>query len=186
MDKKILCKPWNNTSLILNSNRLSATAYFEDGRGNLADRVFILDTGAIISVMSRNAAEDIHGLYDKDVVNYNAVVGGFYKEKDKTTNEIKGIVKGRVIRVKYLRLARAAVRDTLFFVPDSYEVVSEVLGASVLHGLVPIPDFNAGLIWIWKNESAPAPYISTGLGVTINCEVLPQEEVDISSCGAGK
>ena len=177
MDKKFLCKPWNNTKLILNNNRMSAIAYFEDGKGKPAERAFVLDTGAIISVMSRNAAEHEFGLYDKDVVNYNAAVGGFYKEKDKRTAEIKGIVTGRVIRVKYLRIARAAVKDTLFFVPDSYDVVSEVLGASVLHGLVPIPDFKSGLIWIWKNKSTPDSYISTGLGVTINCEVLSQEEI---------
>jgi|GEM_PF-1841031 len=178
MDKKFLCKPWNSTRLILNNNRISAIAHFEDGRGEMAERAFVLDTGAIISVMSRRAAEDLYGLYDKNVVTYNAVVGGFYKEKDKKTDEVKGTVTGRIIRISYLRLARAAVKNTLFFIPDSYDVVSEVLGANVLHGLVPIPDFKSRRIWIWKNDTAPEPYISSGLGVTIECEVLLQDEME--------
>ena len=164
--------------MTLVNNRISASASFQDGNGEIASHKFILDTGAIISVISRKAAIE-HGLYDKDVVNHNAYVGGFYKEMDKKTDEIKGIVRGRIIRVKYLRIARAAVKNTLFFVPDSYEIVSEVLGANVLHGLVPIPDFGSKLIWIWKNDTAPKPYISTGLGVTINCEVLLQDDVII-------
>lgn len=176
MDKTFFCKPWNNTKLLLNNNRLSAAAHFEDGRGKITEHNFILDTGAIISVMSRRSAEDVHGLYNKAVVNYEAVVGGFYKEKDEKTNEIKGIVTGRIICINHLVLARAAVRNTLFFVPDSYDVVSEVLGANVLHGLVPIPDFKSGILWIWKNDTVSAPYTSAGLGVTISCEVLSQEE----------
>lgn len=176
MDKAFICKPWNGTKMTLQNNRISAFASFADGNGEAVRHNFILDTGAIISVISRKAAED-YDIYDKDVVNRNAVVGGFYKETDKKTDEIKGIVPGRVIRVNYLRIARAAVTDTLFFVPDSYEVVSEVLGASVLHGLVPIPDFKNKLIWIWKNDTTPEPHISAGLGVTISCEVLLQDEV---------
>jgi hypothetical protein len=83
---------------------------------------------------------------------------------------------GRVISVKHLYIGILGIRDTLFFIPDSDDEIAEVLGANVLNGLVPIPDFKTGLIWIWKNSHVPPPYFSKSLGVEITCEVLAQED----------
>jgi hypothetical protein len=84
---------------------------------------------------------------------------------------------GRVINVSRLYIGIMGVKNTLFFVPDSDDAIAEVLGANVLNGLVPIPDFEAMLIWILKNEHVPSPYYSKSLGVEISCEVLTQDEI---------
>ena len=107
-----------------------------------------------------------YSVYDKDVVNSNACVGGFNKQP----------MYGRVIRVSHLYIGIMGVRDTLFFVPDSDDDIAEVLGSSVLNGLIPIPDFDANLIWILKNTKVPPPIHSKNLGVDIACEVLAQNE----------
>jgi len=166
MSKSFLCHPLSNTRLILTDNRLTAAARFLDGRGEPASYEFILDTGAVISTMSKSTANTFY-IYDKDVVNPNACVGGFNKQP----------MYGRVIRVSHLHIGIMGVRDTLFFVPDSDDDIAEVLGSSILNGLIPIPDFDTNLIWILKNTKVPPPIHSKNLGVDVACEVLAQEEL---------
>ena len=160
---EIKCHPLSCTTLMLTQNRQTVTARFTDGKKGIAQREVILDSGAIISTMSRLAAID-HGLYEMNVVSPRASVGGFNKQP----------MPGRVICVEHLYVGILGVRDTLFFVPDSNDAIAEVLGANVLNGLVPIPDFEEKLIWIYKNKQVPTPYYSKNLGVEITCEVLAQ------------
>jgi hypothetical protein len=178
--KKIFeCHIWSHTPLFLWENRQAAFAKFI-GEGKIpVEHGFLLDTGAIISTMTRQTAE-IHGVYDKNVVNKHAVVGGF-----------TGKMTGRVISLDYLTLGKLAVRNTLFFVPDERIDVAEVLGSNVLNGLIPIPEFDKpdetdrdskdrvkprGRIWIIKNENIPKPYFSKNLGVSVSCEILSQDD----------
>jgi hypothetical protein len=178
--KKIFeCPLWSHTLLFLWENRQAAFARFVDAAGSPVDHGFLLDTGAIISTMKKRTAE-IHGIYDKNVVNKNATVGGFTGKMD-----------GRIISVDYLSLGRLAVRNTLFFVPDDEINVTEVLGSNVLNGLIPIPEFDKinkdtwdskdrgksrGRLWIMKNENILEPHFSKNLGVSVACEVLSQDE----------
>jgi hypothetical protein len=164
MEKIFKCHPLSSIELGLTSNRLTAVAKLMTGHGYSNKHAFILDTGATISTMSKSTATDFF-LYDKDVMNPNAIVGGFNKQP----------MSGRIIRVSRLHIGIMGVKDTLFFVPDSYDEIAEVLGANVLNGLVPIPDFEAKRIWIMKNNIVPPPFYSNNLGVEIGCEVLAQE-----------
>lgn len=181
MKKIFECPLWSHTHLFLWENRQAAFAKFIDGAGNPIDHGFLLDSGAIISTMTRGNAE-IHGIYNKNVINKKATVGGF-----------TGKMNGRVISVEYLSLGKLAVRNTLFFVPDEEINVTEVLGSNVLNGLIPIPEFDKvdkdtwdskdrvkarGRLWIMKNENIPEPYFSNNLGVSVACEVLTQDDAD--------
>jgi hypothetical protein len=65
------------------------------------------------------------------------------------------------------------VKDTLFFVPEDMAVTA-VLGANVLSGLIPVPEYDTRLIWILKNKGAPPAFYSESLGVDLTCEVLIQ------------
>ena len=170
MEKVFKCHPLSNTTLKLTNNRLIAMARFTNGKDEVSEHSYILDSGAIISTMSKMNAVRF-GLYDKNVLSPRASVGGFNKQP----------MSGRVISVDYLYIGIMGVRDTLFFVPDSDEAIAEVLGANVLNGLVPIPDFNENLIWIYKNKQVPVPYYSKNLGVEIACEVLAQEDIPTAS-----
>ena len=154
---------------MLTHNRMKATARFLNGNDVLSRHNFILDSGAIISTMSKSNAVK-YGIYEKNVLNYEASIGGFNKQP----------MYGRVISVNYLRIGIMAVKDTFFFVPDSDDEIAEVLGANVLNGLVPIPDFESKLIWIYKNKKVPSPYFSKSLGVEVSCEVLVQDEIPVS------
>ena len=167
MNKVFTCHPFSSTPLRLTNNRLTAAARFMNGYGEVGEHLFILDTGAIISTMSKTIAI-YFSLYNKDVVNPGAHVYGFNKQP----------MSGRVIRVSYLHIGIMGVKDTLFFVPDSEENIAEVLGSNLLNGLIPIPDFEAKLIWIIKNKHVPSPLHSKSLGVDIGCEVLVQEEMN--------
>ena len=166
MDKIFTCHPFSYEKMILTNNRLTVQARFLNGSDGIAFNNFILDSGAIISTMSKFTAIK-HGVYEKDVLNFKATVGGFNKQP----------MFGRVISVKHLHIGILGVKDTLFFVPDSDDEIAEVLGSNVLNGLVPIPEFKAKRIWIYKNKDVPAPYHSESLGVDIACEVLAQEEI---------
>ena len=166
MEKVFKCHPLSYTELMLTQNRQTVTARFTNGEQCVAQNVFILDSGAIISTMSKLTAM-YHGIYDKNIISPHASVGGFNKQP----------MPGRVISVDHLYIGIMGVRNTLFFVPDSEDAIAEVLGANVLNGLVPIPDFESNLIWIYKNKQIPAPYYSKNLGVEILCEVLNQEEI---------
>ena len=165
--------------MFLWENRQATLAKFIDGFGNPVSHSFLLDTGAIISTMTKANAE-LHGVYDKNVVNDEAVVGGFI-----------GRMNGRVISVDYLSLGKLAVKNALFFVPDESLEITEVLGANVLNGLIPIPEFDKidkatwgsadrsktrGRLWIMKNKNVPEPHFSKSLGVLVTCEVLSQED----------
>jgi len=169
MDKIFQCNPLSNTALKLTHNRLTARARFTSGNNEILKHSFILDSGAIISTMSKvNAIR--YKLYEKNIISPRASVGGFNKQP----------MPGRVISVEHLYIGIMGVRNTLFFVPDSDDAIAEVLGANVLNGLIPIPDFETNLIWIYKNKQTPSPYYSKNLGVKIVCEVLIQEEVSPS------
>jgi len=166
MSKTFQCHPLSNTALKLTHNRLTARARFTNSNNEILKHSFILDSGAIISTMSKvNAIR--YKLYDKNILSPHASVGGFNKQP----------MPGRVISVDRLYIGIMGVRNTLFFVPDSEDAIAEVLGANVLNGLVPIPDFETSLIWIYKNKQVPSPYYSKNLGVEIVCEVLAQEEI---------
>jgi hypothetical protein len=165
MEKIFRCHPLSSTDLVLNANRMTTTAKLMTGFGYPDEHTFILDTGATISTMSKKTAVS-YSLYDKEVVNPNAIVGGFNKQP----------MSGRIIRVSHLHIGIMGVKDTLFFVPDTDDEIAEVLGANVLNGLIPIPEFKTGLIWIMKNTDVPPPFYSHNLGVDIECEVLAQEE----------
>jgi len=179
MTKTFECPLWSHTPLFLWENRHASRANFTDGIGQPAMLTFLLDTGAIISTMTRENAE-IHDIYDKNVICEKAVVGGF-----------TGTMKGRVISVDKLWLGKLAVKNTFFFVPDERIEITEVLGANVLNGLVPIPEFYKtdksewdskdrnkprGRLWFMKNENIPPSHYSSGLGVSVSCEVLLQED----------
>jgi hypothetical protein len=151
---------------MLTGNRMTSDVKLMTGVGHPEVHYFILDTGATISTMSKATAEDLF-LYDNDVMNPNAIVGGFNKQP----------MSGRIIRVSRLHIGIMGVKNTLFFVPDSNDEIAEVLGANVLNGLVPIPDFEAQRIWIMKNNIVPPPFYSNNLGVEIGCEVLSQEAI---------
>lgn len=167
MDKIFKCLPFNNSEMIKLDNRMATEVRFMGGDNRSYERIFILDTGAIVSTMSKAIAISCD-IYDKDVVNHSAVVGGFNKKP----------IQGRIVRVSHLYIARAGVRNVLFFIPDDGNLdIASVLGAGVLNGLVPIPDFDKGLIWIYKNTNVPEPYYSPSLAVSIPCEVLTQEEM---------
>lgn len=165
MEKIFKCHPLSSAKMTLKNNRMAADAKLFGGCGMPHKHAFILDTGAMISTMSKSTAIDFD-IYDKDVVNLNAYVGGFNKQP----------MSGRVVKVSHLHIGIMGVKDTLFFVPDSDGDIAEVLGASVLNRLIPIPDFNAGLVWILKNTDVPPPYYSKTLGVKISCDVLVQED----------
>jgi len=164
MDKVFTCHPLSNVALRLSHNRLTVTARFMDGRDEVSKHAFILDSGAIISTMSKSNAIE-YDLYEKNVINTQASVGGFNKQP----------MYGRIVNVDYLYIGIIGVKNTLFFVPDSDDEIAEVLGANVLNGLVPIPDFEENLIWILKNKLVPPPYYSKNLGVEVACEVLAQD-----------
>jgi len=170
---------WSHTALFLWENRQAARAKFIDGYGNPVSHSFLLDTGAIISTMTKANAQ-LYGVYDRNIINIEAVVGGFV-----------GKMNGRVISVDYLSLGKLAVKDTLFFVPDEFLEITEVLGANVLNGLIPIPEFDTadkatwdsadrgktrGRLWIMKNDNVPEPHFSKTLGVSVACEVLSQSD----------
>ena len=165
MEKIFKCHPLSSTDMRLKSNRMSVAAKLLSGYDKPVEHFFILDTGAIISTMSKSTAVDFE-LYDKNIVNLNAFVGGFNKQP----------MSGRIIQVSHLHIGIMGVRDTLFFVPDTDDDIAEVLGANVLNGLVPIPEFKTGLVWILKNTDVPPPYYSKTLGVKISCDVLVQED----------
>ena len=113
-----------------------------------------------------------HSVYDKDVRNYNAFISGFNKQP----------MFGRVISISYLHLGKVGVKDVLFFVLDDGGFdIAAVLGAGVLNGLVPIPDFDAKLIWIYKNKNMPKPHFSKNLGVAIPYNVLAQDDSQLHS-----
>jgi len=165
--------------LFLWENRQAVRAKFIDGFGKPKTLGFLLDTGAIISTMTRTNAE-IYGLYNQNVISNKAVVGGF-----------TGTMEGRVICVEYLSLGKLAVKNTLFFVPNEKIDVTEVLGANVLNGLLPVPEFDKidkttwdakdrskvrGRLWVMKNDNIPEPYYSKNLGVSVSCEVLSQAD----------
>ena len=179
MNKMFECPLWSHTPMFLWENRQAVRAKFVDAFGNLASHGFLLDSGAIISTMTRETAET-HGVFNKNVINDKAVVGGF-----------TGIMDGRIICVEYLSLGILAVKNTLFFVPDEKIEVTEVIGANVLNGLIPIPEFDKidkttwdakdkgrirGRLWIMKNKNVPEPYFSKSLGVSVACEVLSQDD----------
>ena len=56
MNKVFECFPFNSTDMILMSNRLGAEASFLDGDNQPVKHTFLLDTGAIISTMSKATA----------------------------------------------------------------------------------------------------------------------------------
>ncbi|MCL2253528.1 MAG: hypothetical protein FWC09_03715 [Lachnospiraceae bacterium] len=168
MDKIFACNPLSNTPLVLAHNRMAAFARFIDGYDEISFHEFIFDTGAIISTMSKSNAK-IFGIYDKNIINLKASVGGFNKQS----------MYGRIISVHHLYIGIMGVKNTFFFIPDSDDAIVEVLGANVLNGLVPIPEFESNLIWIYKNKQVPSPYYSKSLGIKVSCEVLAQDEIKI-------
>ena len=62
--------------MFLWENRQAAYVQFIDGFGNPVEHSFLLDTGAIMSTMTRDNAE-LHGIHDKSTISDNAIVGGF-------------------------------------------------------------------------------------------------------------
>ena len=57
--KTFKCMPFHSTPLLMKCNRMGAKAKITNG-SNLPESVeFLLDTGAIISIMSQTTAEDI-------------------------------------------------------------------------------------------------------------------------------
>jgi hypothetical protein len=145
-------------------NRLAVEARLLANDGIMHEHVFILDTGAVISTISKFTAIK-YGIYE-NIVNHKAFISGF--------NKIP--MFGRVVYVSHLYIGSVGVRNTYFFVPDDDVDIIAVLGAAVLNGLVPIPDFKEKIIWIYKNQDVPAPYYSDNLGVSLFCEILVQDE----------
>jgi hypothetical protein len=146
-------------------NRHVVQVRFVDGLDGVSRHQFILDSGALISTMSKSTALN-YEVYNANVVNKSAVVGGF--------NNLP--MPGRVIMIEQLYIGIMGIKNTLFFVPDSDTPIAEVLGASVLNALVPIPDYENEQLWIWKNTCPPKAYHSRTLGVTIEYNVLAQSE----------
>jgi len=180
MNKTFECPLWSYTALFLWENRQAAYAQFLNGNSEPARHSFLLDTGAIISTMARETAE-YYGIYSQNIIHGNAKISGF-----------TGTMEGRVISVSYLSLGKLAVKNTLFFVPDERIVITEVLGANVLNGIIPIPEFYKiekaewdskdrgkarGRLWFMKNENVPEPHFSQSLGVSVSCEVLSQVDI---------
>ena len=164
--KKFECNEWNNRKLELAENRIVTTATLLDKDNNPIDHKFLLDTGAIISVLKRITAENDYRIYNDNVITYKARMGGFNKQP----------MEGRTIQVKQLTLGKRAVNDVHFFVPNDYLDIVEVLGAEILNSIVPVPDFEKEIVWFIKNTKNLPEYYSKNLGVTLKSNLLTQDD----------
>ena len=165
MDKSFKCHEWNKSELIVNDNRMTTSVSFNNSCNEVVEHYFLLDTGAVISTMSRTNAES-YGFYDINVKNFEAYMAGFNEQP----------IRGRVIEIDQMIVGKHLMQNVLFYVPDQYFDIAEVLGAGVLNCAVPIPDFENDVVWFIKNEQNLPEYSSKNLRVTIKSSILSQND----------
>ena len=156
----------NQREMILEGNRMSCEAHLCTEKGKQFGHTFILDTGAIISTLSRNMY-DLNREYFT-IIKTGSKIGGFSGAS----------ILGFVVAVHRVLLGGLNTKNSMFFVPNEEKEgkpFPSVLGANVLNFIVPYPDFKHSKIWFIQNTDVPPPYVSPSLGTTITSAALIQD-----------
>jgi hypothetical protein len=127
---------------------------------------FLLDTGAYISVLSRDTAERI-GL--QLTGKYTANLIGFNKERE--------FDKAEVVVVPKMEIGKYAIENVQILVPLEDITVPEILGENVLEYFIYTVDHEIDHVFFAKNPN-PKPYINLEKGIDLSCgQVLVQEAI---------
>ena len=155
---------WNFVRFIRDSGHIYVQANVFTSSVRFTSVSFIVDTGAYITVLSRNRAKQI-GL--QLTGKYTANFTGFNIER--------GSDEAEIVIVPKFEIGKHFIEDVSVIVPIDDIVVPAVIGANILEYFNYTVDHDKDRIYFTKNPN-PKPYIDRNRGIDLSCgRVLLQD-----------
>jgi|GEM_PF-5298367 len=128
--------------------------------GNLLiDAEFVIDTGAVISIIPIYLFREFS--FDGYVMAEQYNIGGVGE----------GGMNGCIIKLNHFVIANYTVVEPLVFIPNNENWTIPMLGFDLLRGIYPYIDAKEKIVWFKRIRNAGETFLSS-VNLTLKCEVL--------------